>query len=156
MQVLIREGTVSKDVAALAPLIADFASPFLAFCTDDRNPLDIEEQGHMDHLVRRAIALGAPVAATYRAASWSAARGFGLRDRGLIAPGYLADLLLLDDLPGCAVSLVLRRGQPVTAERFAARALPSPPLGASRASRAGDGRGVPCAGVRGVAAGRSG
>ncbi len=131
MQVLIREGTVSKDVTALAPLIADFTSPFLAFCTDDRNPLDIEEQGHMDHLVRRAIALGAPVAAVYRAASWSAARGFGLRDRGLIAPGYLADVLLLDDLESCAVSLVLRRGEPVTAESFAGRVLPPPPLGPS-------------------------
>ncbi|MGH7154315.1 MAG: amidohydrolase family protein, partial [Acetobacteraceae bacterium] len=121
MQVLIREGTVSKDLNALAPLIGDFTSPFIGFCTDDRNPLDIDEEGHLDHLVRRAIALGAPVAAVYRAASWSAARGFGLRDRGLIAPGYLADILLLDDLETCAVGLVLRRGCVVTADSFAAR-----------------------------------
>ncbi len=78
MQVLIREGSVSKDLAALAPLINEFASPFLGFCTDDRNPLDIHEEGHLDYLVRRAISLGAPVAAVYRTASWSAARGFGL------------------------------------------------------------------------------
>ena len=103
MQVLIREGSVSKDLAALAPLINEFASPFLGFCTDDRNPLDIHEEGHLDYLVRRAIALGAPLAAVYRTASWSAARGFGLTDRGLIAPGYLADFLLLDDLESCAV-----------------------------------------------------
>jgi adenine deaminase len=127
MQVLIREGTVSKDLAALAPLVEDFASPFLGLCTDDRNPLDIGEEGHMDFLVRRAIALGAPVAAVYRAASWSAARGFSLRDRGLIAPGYLADILLMDDLAACAVSTVLRRGRPVTAESFAHRSLPRPP-----------------------------
>jgi adenine deaminase len=81
MQVLIREGTVSKDLTALAPLISGFTSPFLGFCTDDRNPLDIFEEGHVDYLVRRAIALGAPVAAVYRTASWSAARGFGLTDR---------------------------------------------------------------------------
>jgi adenine deaminase len=124
MQVLIRSGSVAKDIEALAPLISDFASPFLGFCTDDRNPLDIAEDGHMDYLVRRAIGLGAPVAATYRAASWSAARGFGLRDRGLVAPGYLADLLLLDDLETCGVAQVIRRGQPVTAESFAGR----PPL----------------------------
>ena len=103
MQVLIREGSASKDLAALAPLIDEFASPFLGFCTDDRNPLDIYEEGHMDYLVRRAIALGAPLAAVYRTASWSAARGFGLVDRGLIAPGYLADFLLLDDLESCAI-----------------------------------------------------
>ncbi len=124
MQVLIREGTVSKDLAALAPLIDGFASPFLGLCTDDRNPLDIAEQGHMDFLIRRAIALGAPVASVYRAASWSAARGFGLRDRGLVAPGYLADLVLLDDLAACSVSLVLRKGEVVTAESFVARKLP--------------------------------
>ena len=121
MQVLIRSGSVAKDVEALAPLITDFASPFLGFCTDDRNPLDIAEDGHMDYLIRRAIGLGAPVAASYRAASWSAARGFGLRDRGLVAPGYLADLLILDDLETCRVAQVVRRGLPVSAESFAGR-----------------------------------
>lgn len=131
MQVLIREGTVSKDLAALAPLIDDFTSPFLGFCTDDRNPLDIHEEGHLDYLVRRAIALGAPPAAVYRAASWSAARGFGLRDRGLVAPGYLADILLLEDLESCAISLVLRRGRPVTAGSFIGRVQPEPPAGNS-------------------------
>jgi len=124
MQVLIRSGSVAKDIEALAPLITDFASPFLGFCTDDRNPLDIAEDGHMDYLVRRAIGLGAPVAATYRAASWSVARGFGLRDRGLIAPGYLADLLILDDLEACRVAQVIRGGRPISAESFAER----PPL----------------------------
>jgi adenine deaminase len=131
MQLLIREGTVSKDLAALAPLIDDFASPFIGLCTDDRNPLDIHEEGHIDHIVRRAIALGAPPAAVYRAASWSAARGFGLRDRGLVAPGFIADLLLLDDLETCAVSLVLRRGIPVTEELFGSRSLPPPRAGNS-------------------------
>jgi adenine deaminase len=131
MQVLIREGTVSKDLAALAPLIDEFTSPFLAFCTDDRNPLDICEEGHMDYLVRRAIALGAPVAAVYRAASWSAARGFGLTDRGLIAPAFIADILLLDDLETCAISMVLRNGRTVTSETFEHRSPPKPPSGNS-------------------------
>jgi adenine deaminase len=129
MQVLIREGSVSKDLSALAPLLNEYTSPFLGFCTDDRNPLDIHEEGHLDFLVRRAIALGAPVTAVYRAASWSAARGFGLNDRGLIAPGYLADFLLLDDLETCAVNTVFRRGQRVTAESFAGRVRPAPPSG---------------------------
>ncbi len=127
MQVLIRDGTVSKDLTALAPLITQFTSPFLGLCTDDRNPLDICEEGHVDYLVRRAIALGAPVAAVYRTASWSAARGFGMTDRGLIAPGFLADILLLEDLKTCAVSMVLRKGRRVTANTFANRSLPAPP-----------------------------
>jgi len=129
MQVLIREGSVSKDLSALVPLISEFSSPFLGLCTDDRNPLDIHEEGHLDFLVRRPIALGAPVAAVYRAASWSAARGFGLTDRGLIAPGFLADFLLLDDLETCAIHSVFRQGRRVTPESFAERAFPEPPGG---------------------------
>ena len=76
--------------------------------------------------MRRAIALGAPIPAVYRIASWSAARGFGLRDRGLIAPGFLADILLLDDLAACSISTVLRRGRVVTPELFEQRSLPTP------------------------------
>ena len=104
-------GSASKDLAALVPLINQFTSPFLGFCTDDRNPLAIYEEGHLDHLVRRAIALGAPLAAVYRTASWSAARGFGLVDRGLVAPGYLADFLLLGALENCAIHSVIRPGR---------------------------------------------
>ncbi|UKJ74636.1 adenine deaminase [Azospirillum brasilense] len=126
MQVLIRDGSVSKDVHALAPVIQPETSPFLGFCTDDRNPLDIAEEGHMDHLIRSAIRLGAPLTHVYRAATWSAARGFGLFDRGLIAPGQRADLVLLDDLEECAVNRVIRNGRVVTPETFAGRPAVSP------------------------------
>ncbi|CAO3425711.1 adenine deaminase [Azospirillum argentinense] len=126
MQVLIRDGSVSKDVHALAPVIQPETSPFLGFCTDDRNPLDIAEEGHMDHLIRSAIRLGAPLAHVYRAATWSAARGFGLFDRGLIAPGQRADLVLLDDLEDCAVNRVIRNGRVVTPQTFAGRPAVSP------------------------------
>jgi adenine deaminase len=118
MHVLMREGSVAKDVAALAPLISDITSPFLSFCTDDRNPLEIAHEGHIDYSIRKAISLGAPVGATYRAASWSAARGFGLRDRGLIAPGYRADIVLLEDLQHCAVKMVISAGRVVRPEIF--------------------------------------
>lgn len=126
MQVLIRDGSVSKDVAALAPIIGPMTSPFVALCTDDRNPLDIAEEGHVDHLIRAAIRAGAPVASVYRAATWSAARGFGLFDRGLVAPGQRADLVLLDDLESCSVNRVVKDGRVVTADRFAHRATVSP------------------------------
>ncbi len=128
MHLLMREGSVAKDVAALAPLISDITSPFLSFCTDDRNPLEIAHEGHIDYSIRKAISLGAPVAATYRAASWSAARGFGLRDRGLIAPGYRADIVLLDDLESCSVQRVISAGRLVTPALFADRFI-VPPVG---------------------------
>ena len=128
MTVLIREGSVCKDLHALAEIITPAVSSFCAFCTDDRNPLDIAEEGHLDHMIRTAISLGAPVADVYRMASWSAAQAFGLRDRGLVAPGWRADIVLLDDLESCAVSAVISAGRPVDAALFASRR-PVPPVG---------------------------
>jgi adenine deaminase len=121
MQLLIREGTVSKDVEALTPALTPETSSFCAFCTDDRNPLDIFEEGHLDFLIRRAIAGGAPLAHVYRAATWSAAQGFGLSDRGLIAPGKRADIVLLNDLETCDVHSVVSAGRRVTADLFEGR-----------------------------------
>src|SRR5262245_10270748 len=121
MTVLIREGSVSKDLHALAPLISPDTSAFLAFCTDDRNPLEVAEEGHIDFMVRTAIQLGAPLHHVYRIASWSGANAFGLRDRGLLAPGWRADVVLLDELESCSVRQVISGGRPVNAELFALR-----------------------------------
>ncbi len=121
MQILVREGSVSKDLHALAPILTERNSPFLAFCTDDRNPLDIAEEGHLDFVIRTAIALGSPPLAAYRIASISAARIFGLHDRGLIAPGWRADLCVIDDLAACNVAMVLTAGRLVDDALFADR-----------------------------------
>jgi adenine deaminase len=121
MRVLIREGSVSKDLHALAPLLTERFAPYLAFCTDDRNPLDIAEHGHLDYMIRTAIALGAPPLAVYRAASLSAAEAFGLKDRGLVAPGKRADLVVIDSLEGCHASMVFAGGVEATDAAFAAR-----------------------------------
>ncbi len=122
MRVLIREGSVSKDLAALWPLLTERYAPYLCLCTDDRNPLDIAEHGHLDHMIRWAIAQGADPLAVYRAASLSAAEAFGLRDRGLIAPGKRADIAVIDSLAGCHASMVLAGGVIADAAAFAARA----------------------------------
>jgi adenine deaminase len=128
MTVLIREGSVSKDLAALGSLLTVGTSPFLALCTDDRNPLDIAEEGHLDHMIRTLIARECPPLAVYRAASLTAARAFGLADRGMIAPGRRADIVLLDDLETCAVATVISAGRIVDADLFAARE-PVAPIG---------------------------
>ncbi len=122
MQILIREGSVSKDLHALIPIITERHSPFIALCTDDRNPLDIAEEGHLDYMVRTAIAAGASPLAVYRAASISAARIFRLSDRGLVAPGWRADLVVLDDLNTCEISQVITAGRIVTDAMFTSRA----------------------------------
>jgi adenine deaminase len=126
MTILIREGSVSKDLAALASIISAETSAFLAFCTDDRNPLDVAEEGHLDFMIRKAIQLGAPVTHAYRVASISAARAFGLRDRGLVAPGYRADVVLIDDLMQCSVSQVIAGGRVVDDALFATRPFVAP------------------------------
>ncbi|MBS1070256.1 adenine deaminase [Gluconobacter cerinus] len=128
MTVLIREGSVCKDLEALVPLLNVATSPFFAFCTDDRNPLEIAHEGHLDFLIRRAIELGVEPLAAYRAASLSAANAFGLRDRGQIAPGKRADVVLLDDLEACLVSDVISAGRLVTDALFAEREI-IPPVG---------------------------
>ncbi|HEY0213023.1 MAG TPA: adenine deaminase [Paenirhodobacter sp.] len=121
MRVLIREGSVSKDLHALIPLLTERHAPYLCFCTDDRNPLDIAEHGHLDWIIRTAIGLGAPPLAVYRAASLSAAEAFGLKDRGLIAPGKRADIVVIDGLETCHVQRVFAGGIEATDTAFAAR-----------------------------------
>lgn len=115
--VWIREGSVAKDLDALAPLLTLATSTSVGFCTDDRNPLDIAREGHLDHLVRSAIRKGVPAEVAYRAASWSVARHYGLAGParhgerlGAIAPGFRADLVVLDDVASCAVRDVLVSG----------------------------------------------
>jgi adenine deaminase len=121
MQILIREGSVSKDLHALIPIITERNSPYIALCTDDRNPLDIAEEGHLDHMIRTAIRRGANPLAIYRAASISAARIFRLHDRGLVAPGWRADLVILDDLETCAIHAVMSAGRLINAALFDTR-----------------------------------
>ncbi len=121
MRVLIREGSVSKDLHALAGLLTERHAPYLCLCTDDRNPLDIGEHGHLDYMIRTAISLGAPPLAAYRAASLSAAEAFGLKDRGLIAPGKRADIAVIDALETCHVATVFAGGVEVTKAAFDAR-----------------------------------
>ncbi len=123
MHILIREGSVSKDLDALMPIITERNSAFIAFCTDDRNPLDIAEYGHIDHMIRTAIKSGAAPLAVYRAASLSAARAFGLNDRGLVAPGRRADLVIVDSLEDCNASKVIVAGNIVDDKLFAARTI---------------------------------
>ena len=126
MRVLIREGSVSKDLHALVGLLTERHAPYLCLCTDDRNPLDIAEHGHLDYLIRTAIALGAPPLAVYRAASLSGAEAFGLKDRGLIAPGKRADIVVIDALESCRVARVFTGGVEISDAAFAARDVIAP------------------------------
>ncbi len=131
ISVWIREGSVAKDLDALVPLLTLATSTSLGFCTDDRNPLDIAAEGHIDHLVRGAIKKGVLPEVAFRASSWSVARHYSLdrgpARRGAIAPGYLADLVLLNDAASVSIAAVFKSGRP--AEELEARLDPASDTG---------------------------
>jgi len=127
MHILLREGSIAKNVTTLAPLLTDTTWMRCAFCTDDRNPLEIREEGHIDHAMRLAIRAGAPVLAVYRSATLGAAVAFKLHDRGLIAPGRRADLVILDDLDEVRVADVIVGGRPAAEALAEPKEHPIPP-----------------------------
>jgi len=113
MWLLIREASAARNLHALLPLAAEYGTGRIAFCTDDREPEHIAEDGHVNSMVRDAVAAGTPpedalVMATLNPATWH-----GLRHLGAIAPGYQADLLLLPELESFVPETVLKRGRPL-------------------------------------------
>ena len=111
MWVLIREASGARNLEALIPLVAEFGPHRLAFCTDDRDPEHIVSDGHINSMVRAAVAAGVDPADALVMASHHPAIWHGLRDRGAVAPGYRADLLLLPDLESFRPAAVLKDGR---------------------------------------------
>ena len=113
MWLLIREASAARNLHALLPLVDQYGTERIAFCTDDREPEHIAEDGHINSMVRDAVAAGiapedALVLSTLNPATWHR-----LDHLGAIAPGYQADLLLLPDLESFVPETLLKRGRPV-------------------------------------------
>jgi len=109
--IMIREATGARNLAALLPLVTPQNARRFVFCTDDRNPVHLLEEGHIDSMVRRAIALGLEPLLALQLATVNPAEYFGLRDRGAIVPGKLADFVVFDDLRAPDPRLVFRLGK---------------------------------------------
>ncbi len=109
--IMIREGTAARNLEALAPLLR---SPYAARClfgTDDKHPESLLGDGHMDYVVRKAISLGVDPICALKVASFNAAQAFGLSGQGAIAPGYAANLAVLDgDERAVSVRMTLKNG----------------------------------------------
>lgn len=116
MYVLIREGTVAKDFDALIGLVTKDNLRRFAFCTDDIHISDILEKGSIDNMVRKAVAYGLDPVDAIRMGSLNAAECYHLKEVGAVAPGYKADLVILDDLDTFAVNAVLKQGKTVYAD----------------------------------------
>jgi len=111
MLVMIREGTIARDLAALVPIVTPANQHRFCFCTDDCQPADLVGRGGIDHAVRSAIALGLDPVTAIRLATWNPARHFGLHQRGAITPGRRADLVVFNDLQAPRARLVFRNGE---------------------------------------------
>jgi adenine deaminase len=110
MFLMIREGTYAKDVERLLPLVHNRNSRRFCFVSDDLHAEDIQQRGHLDFVVKKAIRLGLDPIPAIQLATLNPAEYFGLKDRGAIAPGYRADLAVLDDLERFEVNLVFKDG----------------------------------------------
>ncbi|HEU0335782.1 MAG TPA: adenine deaminase [Gaiellaceae bacterium] len=113
MWLLIREASAARNLAALLPLVQEYGTDRIAFCTDDREPEHIADDGHMNAIVRDAVRLGLAPEDALVLGSTNPARWHGLRHLGAIAPGYRADLLLLPDLERFVPDVVLKSGREV-------------------------------------------
>jgi len=116
VHVLIREGTTARNLLPLLPLLTPHTAPFVHFCTDDRHPETLLSEGHLDGMLRQAIARGVPPLVACAAATLHAARAFRLWDLGALAPGYRADFTVLSDLEQVRIEAVYVGGELVARE----------------------------------------
>ncbi len=140
MRVFIREGSAAKNLEAILSAARPETRHRFSFCTDDRHPADLVSEGHIDHVVRRAISLGLDPVAAIAMGSINTAQHYRRRDMGAVAPGYLADVVVFDDLREPRPRLVFFRGRLVARDGvcveaggvWAGGAVARPPLGGVR------------------------
>ncbi len=115
-RVMIRQGTAARNLEGLLPL---FEEPFAHRCllvTDDKHPADLIAHGHIDSIIKSAAEHGKSAITGIRMATIWAAENFGLKEVGAVAPGYQADILVLDDLDSVSVKDVYCKGKKVVSD----------------------------------------
>ncbi len=111
MYLMIREGTVAKDLQQLVKAVNEKNARRCMFVTDDKHLDDLLEEGSIDHNVRLAIQAGLSPVTAYQMASLNAAECFGLKEKGAVAPGYKADFLILSNLENVTITNVFKAGR---------------------------------------------
>jgi adenine deaminase len=131
MHIFIREGTTARNLRTLLPLVTPANSAYCSFCTDDRHPEDLLSEGHIDALLRLAIAEGLDPITAIQMATINTATYFGLRGLGELAPGYRADLVVFEDFRDFRARTVFVDGRVVAAggEYLGPRLAAPPPPG---------------------------
>lgn len=111
--IMIRQGTAARNLDGLLKLFDEPYSRRCLLATDDKHPADIMESGHIDNIIRLAVAKGKSVLTAIRMATLQSAQYFGLKNVGAVAPGYVADIIVLDDLDNVKVNDVYFKGSRV-------------------------------------------
>lgn len=108
--VYLREGTVERDLEKLLPAVTIDNYHRFAFCTDDKTVVDMVSEGGVDYNIQKAIALGMNPAMAYTLASFNGAQSHAINDLGAIAPGFKADLVILEDVEAVLINRVMKAG----------------------------------------------
>ncbi len=111
MHVMVREGTATKNLEAIIPLVNEANSSNFSFVSDDRSPSDLLKEGHMNYIVRKACNLGLNPLIAVKMATINTARYFNLSDRGALAPGYEADMQVLNSFKSSKPIMVFKSGK---------------------------------------------
>jgi len=117
MRVMVREGSAARNLTGLLPVVNDFNMRRCCFVTDDKHPEELLRHGYLDATLRKAVSQGLSAAAAVQMVTLNAAECFGLKDRGAVAPGYAADVVVVGDLARFNVRMVLKNGRPVAQDR---------------------------------------
>lgn len=129
IHIMVREGTGARNLEALLPVITEKNLDRMMWCTDDRHPHDILTEGHVDHILRKAIAMGLDPVSAIRMATLHPARYFGLRDAGALAPGRQADMVVFSDLAAPRADAVYVGGRLMAENGRMVPEIPRPSLG---------------------------
>lgn len=111
MHIMIRQGTSEHNMEELMPLVTDHNWPNFSLVSDDRHPEDLTNSGHLDDNLRRAVSLNIDPVRAIQLVTINPAKYFGLKYRGAIAPGYQADMVLLENLDDFKIRKVFIRGK---------------------------------------------
>ncbi len=128
MYVLVREGTGAKNLEDLLPLVDERTCRRMMWCTDDRHPHDLMDDGHVDALVRKAVSLGLDPLVALQMATLNPAEAFGLKTAGAVAPGKKADLVVFSDLKNPRMEMVFCSGELVAENGRMREGVEIPPL----------------------------
>lgn len=130
MRILIREGSAARNLSTLIKGVGPHTSRYCSFCTDDKQPENILTEGHIDHSLRLAIENGLDPLTAIQMGTLNAAEGYGLVRKGALAPGFDADIIVVDNLRHFKVQQVYKKGILVARDQEALFAVNTPDISA--------------------------